>query len=202
MSAEAFVVFANVDEVELALENVDNKKIGKVKIFRSSEKQMRHYCDTTITKDSDNAPSMATHLKPKSSKNSMVFLYWLFSFINISEEFSAQICHKLNYMYSIDSSNNVQNASNSGQNNNSFHAILARGFPWNVKVTDVKSFFNNVNIVGGVGGIQIKKNIAMEATFFVHSNEDVQKAMTFNNKKMNSRAIRGMNTWKLTTNKQ
>lgn len=47
---EAFVVFANTDEVELALRDMDGKKIRKtfIKAFRSSEEQFSNYCDTTI----------------------------------------------------------------------------------------------------------------------------------------------------------
>lgn len=43
---EAFVVFKNSTEVELALRNIDGKKIRGIyiKIYRSSEEQYRYYC--------------------------------------------------------------------------------------------------------------------------------------------------------------
>lgn len=46
-TGEAFVMFANISEVELALRQMDGKKIRNtlVKSFRSSEEQFRYYSD-------------------------------------------------------------------------------------------------------------------------------------------------------------
>lgn len=47
---EAFVLFANTGEVELALRQMDGKKIRNtlIKAFRSSEEQFHNYCNTKI----------------------------------------------------------------------------------------------------------------------------------------------------------
>lgn len=76
--------------------------------------------------------------------------------------------------------------------NGDVYRILARGFPWQVKPEDVTTFFRNVNIVGGVNGIHIRKNVAMEATFFVNSKEDLNKALSHDKLKVDSRTIHGM----------
>lgn len=46
-SSEAFVMFANNAEVELALRQIEGKKIRNflIKVFRSSEEQFRYYCN-------------------------------------------------------------------------------------------------------------------------------------------------------------
>lgn len=46
-TGEAFVMFANISEVELGLRQIDGKRIRNtlVKLYRSSEEQFRYYCD-------------------------------------------------------------------------------------------------------------------------------------------------------------
>lgn len=76
---------------------------------------------------------------------------------------------------------------------NDLGAILAVGFPWKVSKTDVSAFFAGVKIIGGNDGIQIRKNGAMEAVFFVQSKGDIQKALAYNNNRCDgSRTIHGM----------
>lgn len=74
----------------------------------------------------------------------------------------------------------------------SVYRILARGFPWQVRPENVIAFFKNVYIVGGVNGIHIRKNVAMEATFFVNSKEDLNKALSHDKLQVDSRTIHGM----------
>lgn len=69
---------------------------------------------------------------------------------------------------------------------------MARGFPWNVKQTDVAMFFHNVHILGGSCGITIKKNLAMEATFYVQSMDDVRKALAHDKDRIDFRVIHGI----------
>lgn len=49
-AGEAFVTFANVKDVETALEKVDGTKIRNtiVKVFRSSEEQFFEYCNVQM----------------------------------------------------------------------------------------------------------------------------------------------------------
>lgn len=72
------------------------------------------------------------------------------------------------------------------------YRILARGFPWHVRPEHVTTFFQNVSIVGGISGIHISKNVAMEATFFVNSKEDLNKALSRDKFRFDSRSIHGM----------
>lgn len=72
------------------------------------------------------------------------------------------------------------------------YKILARGFKWHVRPEDISSFFRNVNIIGGNNGIHITKNVAMEATFFVSTKEDLNKALAHNKHQIDSRTIYGM----------
>lgn len=72
------------------------------------------------------------------------------------------------------------------------HVIMARGFPWNVKPADVCTFFQNIRIVGGINGIQIRRNVAMEAEFSVLSIEDVRKALARDKDRIDSRTIHGL----------
>lgn len=69
---------------------------------------------------------------------------------------------------------------------------MARGFPWTVKRADVGEFFDDIKIVGGIDGIDIKKNRAMEATFFVDSVEELKKALAHNKQHIGTRMIYGM----------
>lgn len=75
---------------------------------------------------------------------------------------------------------------------NGLREVLARGFPWNVKRVDVGEFFSDINIVGGIDAIDIRKDGAMEATFFVDSDEELQKALSHNKQFVDSRMIYGM----------
>lgn len=50
----AFVTFLNVENVEWALEQINGKRIRKtlIKVYRSSEEQLDHYCDTNVAAQS------------------------------------------------------------------------------------------------------------------------------------------------------
>lgn len=85
---------------------------------------------------------------------------------------------------------NLARSSTTNSKTDVFH-ILARGFPWTVKADDVCAFFQNVNIVGGRQGIHITRNVAMEATFFVGSKEDLNKALACDKRQVDSRTIHG-----------
>lgn len=74
---------------------------------------------------------------------------------------------------------------------NGLREVLARGFPWTVKRVDVGEFFADVNIVGGINGIDIRKDGAMEATFFVNSDKELQQALLHNKQLIGSRMIFG-----------
>lgn len=72
--------------------------------------------------------------------------------------------------------------------------VCVRGIPWKTKPTDVTSFFEGVNIIGGVNGINIQRKVdrgALEATFFVNSREELKKALSYNRKCFDSRKIHG-----------
>lgn len=52
-TGEAFVMFANVHDIELALGSLNRKKVHNkfIKVYRSSEEQFQHYCNTaTVAK--------------------------------------------------------------------------------------------------------------------------------------------------------
>lgn len=53
-TGEAFVTFANVNEIEVALHKIDGKRIRNtyVKVFRSSEEQFQYYYDNSAMKTS------------------------------------------------------------------------------------------------------------------------------------------------------
>ena len=82
-------------------------------------------------------------------------------------------------------------STNSLQTDGGVYRILARGFPWQVKPEDVGRFFQNVSIVGGISGIHIKRNGAMEATFFVTSKDGLHKALAHDKRQIDSRTIHG-----------
>ena len=65
-TGEAFVMFANIYEVELGLRMMDGKRIRNtlVKSFRSSEEQFRYYCDNASV-------AATTTNKPQTVPNSM-----------------------------------------------------------------------------------------------------------------------------------
>lgn len=74
----------------------------------------------------------------------------------------------------------------------SLFEVMARGFHWNVKRSDIGGFFSDIKIIGGIGGIQITKNVAMEATFFVDSLKEMKKALAHDKECIDSRVIHGM----------
>lgn len=90
------------------------------------------------------------------------------------------------------STQNASDSSSAVNDTNDLGIILAVGFPWKVSKANVSNFFSDVNIIGGNDGIQIRKNGAMEAMFFVQSKEDVQKALAHDKRSDGSRFIRGM----------
>ncbi|XP_055315788.1 G-rich sequence factor 1-like [Sitodiplosis mosellana] len=162
-TGEAFVMFANIYEVELALRQMDGKKIRKtlVKAFRSSEEQFRHYCDNA---------SVTAYQNPQIVPNSMPIR------VNSVPDLSPK-------------KRAIHSSTISLKMDDGVYRILARGFPWQVKPEDVSAFFQNVIIVGGRNGIHIKKNGAMEATFFVSSKEFLNKALAHDKQQYDSRTI-------------
>lgn len=74
-----------------------------------------------------------------------------------------------------------------------FYMVLARGFQWKVTKRDVVKFFKGIKILNGENGVNIIKNVAMEAYIELSSKADVKKALEFNNKIVDSRSIRSMN---------
>lgn len=84
------------------------------------------------------------------------------------------------------------NGNNSNSSNNGLYEVMARGFPWNVKRSDVGAFFSDMKILGEIDGIHIRKNGAMEATFFVDSFEEMQKALEHDKQSFGTRIIHGM----------
>lgn len=84
----------------------------------------------------------------------------------------------------------------SGRKNsaNDLPMILASGLPWNISKADVAIFFSDVNIVGGIDGIEIKRrnvNGPNEAKFSVRP-KDMRKALARNNLLFGSRTIYGI----------
>lgn len=80
---------------------------------------------------------------------------------------------------------------------NDLGAILAVGFAWKVTKADIIAFFADVDIIGGNDGIQIRKNGAMEAVFFVYTKVDVQNALAHDKRSDGSRRIHGMHSYLL-----
>lgn len=72
------------------------------------------------------------------------------------------------------------------------YMVIARGFPWRVTKQNVMEFFKGIKIVNGEDGINIVKNVAMEAHVVLASKVDRKKALTLHNKLFESRAIAGM----------
>lgn len=70
-----------------------------------------------------------------------------------------------------------------------FHMVLVRGLPWKVTKDDVTKFLKGVKILNGDNGINIIKNVAMEAYVELTSKADVKKALALNNKIIESRTI-------------
>lgn len=70
-------------------------------------------------------------------------------------------------------------------------SIIARGFPWKITKSDIRQMFSDVNILNGENGVQIIKNIAMEAYFKVGTENDLINALSYNGKKFESRTIYG-----------
>lgn len=70
--------------------------------------------------------------------------------------------------------------------------VMARGFQWKVTKKDVMNFFAGVKILNGENGINIIKNIAMEAYVEFASKADRSKALALCNKKFDSRTIHGL----------
>lgn len=74
---------------------------------------------------------------------------------------------------------------------NVLYMVLARGFQWKVTKKDVMQFFKGINILNGEKGINIMKNVAMEAFVELASKADVKKALALNNKRVESRTVHG-----------
>lgn len=66
-TGEAFVMFANIDEMELALRQMEGKKIRNtlIKSFRSSEEQLRYYCDTVTAVASNNSHTATSSMQTR-----------------------------------------------------------------------------------------------------------------------------------------
>lgn len=74
----------------------------------------------------------------------------------------------------------------------STYMVMARGFQWKVTKQNVIDFFKGIKIVNGEDGINIVKNVAMEAHVVLASKADRKKALTLHNRIFESRAIAGM----------
>ena len=74
---------------------------------------------------------------------------------------------------------------------NAVYMVMARGFQWKVTKEDVLKFFKSINIPKGEKGINIIKNVAMEAYVELASKADVKKALALNNKRVESRTVHG-----------
>lgn len=72
------------------------------------------------------------------------------------------------------------------------YTVIARGFQWKVTKKDVIEFFKGIQIVDGEDGINIVKNVAMEAHVALASKADRKKALALHNKQFESRAITSM----------
>ena len=72
-----------------------------------------------------------------------------------------------------------------------FYMVMARGFQWKVSKKDVMDFFKGIKILNGEKGINIMKNVAMEAYIELASKNDVKKALALNNKRVDSRTVHG-----------
>lgn len=72
-----------------------------------------------------------------------------------------------------------------------FYMVMARGFQWKVSKKDVMDFFKGIKILNGEKGVNIIKNVAMEAYVELASKNDVKKALALNNKRIDSRTVHG-----------
>lgn len=66
-TGEAFVMFANIDEMELALQRMEGRKIRNtlIRSFRSSEEQLRYYCDTVAAVASNNSQAVPSSMQTR-----------------------------------------------------------------------------------------------------------------------------------------
>lgn len=83
-------------------------------------------------------------------------------------------------------------ANNSVSDPNAY-MVLASGFAWNVTKSDVREFFNGLNILCGDIGIDIIKDISMKAYVKFASAIDRIRALDNNKKQIDSRKIQGKN---------
>lgn len=67
--------------------------------------------------------------------------------------------------------------------------VLARGFQWKVTKRDVVNFFKGIKILNSENGINIIKNVAMEAYVELASKADVKAALKLDGKKVDDRMI-------------
>lgn len=72
------------------------------------------------------------------------------------------------------------------------YMILARGFQWKVTKKDVIDFFKGIHILNGEKGINIIKNVAMEAYIELASRADIKAALKLDNRKVDDRIIHSM----------
>lgn len=73
--------------------------------------------------------------------------------------------------------------------------VLARGFQWKVTKEDVMQFFKGIKILNGEKGINIIKNVAMEAYVELATKADVKKALALNKKLVDDRTVHGKFTY-------
>lgn len=104
-------------------------------------------------------------------------------------------CHnKILYEYKTDEWQKVgsrRSKTEAKRSGTGFYMVLARGFQWKVTKKDVMFFFKGIKILNGEKGINIIKNIAMEAFIELVSKTDVKKALALNNKRVDSRTVHG-----------
>lgn len=69
---------------------------------------------------------------------------------------------------------------------------MVRGFLWCVSPHEIREFFKDVNIINGEAGIQINKDVNMEARFSVATEDDLNKALAHHNQRMGPRFVSGI----------
>lgn len=203
---EAFVRFATSDDFDMALKrNWEIMGNRHVKIFRSSEIQMNVRLNSERQRLIDaKEKKVHTHVdnKPKHLLNQSAVISlpiervlekrcqkgmndsgYLFLYIILT-----------NLIFDLDEWQRVgsrRTKSVSKKGSAGFYMVLARGWPWKVTKSDVIKFFKGIKILNGEKGINIIKNIAMEAYVELSSKADVKKALALNNKSVDLRPVHG-----------
>ncbi|XP_055294776.1 G-rich sequence factor 1-like [Sitodiplosis mosellana] len=172
---EAFVRFETSDDFDLALKR-NWKVMGNrhVKIFRSSYNQM------SLRLNSEEQRLCA---KPESKQISPLHEGAL---VSLPVEKIMERKSQKGEWQKVGPRRSKAEAKKPGVG---FYMVMARGFQWKVSKKDVMDFFKGINILNGEKGINIMKNVAMEAYVELVSKNDVKKALALNNKRVDSRTV-------------